>query len=99
VSFKQFGYEASSKWCSEILNINNQGVGGNSEPAAIECYNVVVGEGGVMRFFRGMLLRSMRSSSPPDMHRRTVMYEVSTLDEEAEKREGLETGDLYCMEY
>ncbi|GMI28770.1 hypothetical protein TrCOL_g2179 [Triparma columacea] len=76
VSFKQFGYNVCLSWVEAIRS---------SQPE-VPVYNVVVGEGGIMRLFQPMLRSALTKATPPDMRGRTVMYDPPDV---REMREGL----------
>mmetsp|Transcript_10145 Transcript_10145/g.20770 ORF Transcript_10145/g.20770 Transcript_10145/m.20770 type:complete len:344 (+) Transcript_10145:166-1197(+) len=81
VSFKQFGYNVSLSWVKSVKLAASSLPPPPSPQPPVAVYNVIVGEGGVMRFFQPLLVRGLVKSTEEDMMDKTIIYNPSSVSD------------------
>ena len=75
ISYKQFGFKQLQSWINPFSEALCHGIGSNSRAGRAKVIQLSITEGGfVQNLIKGLMLSSMKSSTPKELHDSSLVY-------------------------
>ena len=75
ISFKEFGFKQLQSWVQPFTEALCHGIGPRSRVGRVKVVQISITEGGgIVSMMKGLMMRSMKSSTPEDLHDSSLVY-------------------------
>ena len=75
ISFKQFGFKQLQSWILPFTDTLCHGIGPSSRVGRVRVVQISITEGGgIMNMMKGLMIRSMKSSTPVELHESSLVF-------------------------